>query len=102
MDVVYYYYMQNLLRKGDYVIPNTNIRKHITKFSRWRHFKGFEVVVTDIALDTENNIELVIYKDANDKSKTFARPLSMFLETVSRKDYPYLQEESMPRFTKIH
>ena len=55
----------------------------------YKHFKGHEIKIIDIATHTETWEELVIYKHLEDPNKEFegkirARPKEMFLEPVTR------------------
>lgn len=65
----------------------------------FRHFKGTEYLVTAVALHTEDNIPLVIYRPLYDESKYFARPLSNFVERVDKDKYPDAPQEY--RFIKV-
>lgn len=63
---------------------------------KYRHYKGNEYVVLNIARSSENiDEELVIYQDASDTSKVWARPRPMFEEEVEAGG------ARVPRFTKI-
>ena len=65
----------------------------------FRHFKGGEYLVTAIALHTEDNIPVVIYRPLYDESNYFARPLSNFVERVDKDKYPEAPQEY--RFIKV-
>lgn len=54
------------------------------KKGRYRHFKGNEYEVLFTATHTESEEELVIYKALYGEGKVWARPVSMWLETVER------------------
>ena len=69
------------------------------KPGRYRHFKGGEYLVTAIALHTEDNIPVVIYRPLYDESNYFARPLSNFVERVDKDKYPEAPQEY--KFIKI-
>ena len=56
--------------------------------TKYRHFKGGIYVVTDIAVHTETGEIMVIYKDVNDSSKVWCRPLDMFISNVDTDKYP--------------
>lgn len=64
---------------------------------KYRHNKtGNLYEVLGIALQTETNDQLVIYRPLHENDfELFARPYSMFVETV------VLNGESLPRFEKI-
>lgn len=65
-------------------------------YEAYRHFKGKMYVVTDVAMHTETNDILVIYKRL---SKTYARPLDMFLSEVDHEKYPDAKQKY--RFEKV-
>ena len=50
---------------------------------RYRHYKGNEYVVIGIAKHSETLEEMVIYKAQYGDGQLWARPASMFAETVS-------------------
>ena len=51
---------------------------------RYKHFKGRTYVVTDIAVHTESDEIMVIYKCFVDSLVTWCRPLDMFTSDVDR------------------
>lgn len=51
---------------------------------RYRHFKGGEYEVIDIALHSETLEEYVVYKALYGEGKTWIRPKEMWNETVER------------------
>lgn len=62
----------------------------------YRHYKGNEYIVLNIARSSENiDEELVIYQDVSDASKVWARPRPMFEEEVE------IDGKKVSRFTKI-
>ena len=61
----------------------------------YRHYKGNVYQVVAVAKHSETLEELVIYKDINDESKVWARPASMWDETVIK------DGSSVKRFEKI-
>lgn len=65
----------------------------------FRHFNGGEYLVTAVALHTEDNIPVVIYRPLYDESNYFARPLSNFVERVDKDKYPEAPQEY--RFIKV-
>lgn len=66
---------------------------------RYRHFKGRIYIVTDLAVHTESDEIMVIYKCFVDPIVTYCRPLSMFTSDVDRKKYPNVKQEK--RFEPI-
>ena len=70
--------MQTLIKKGKY-----------------RHFKGNEYEVTDVARCSETETPFVIYKPLLGDGGLWIRPLDMFLETIER------DGKTFPRFSYI-
>ena len=62
---------------------------------RYRHFKGGLYEVLTIAKHSETEEELVIYRNVLQPEKIWARPLSMWFETVER------DGKIFPRFAPI-
>ena len=60
---------------------------------RYRHFKGRIYIVKDIAVHTESDEIMVIYKCFSDPLVTWCRPLSMFTSDVDRKKYPDIKQK---------
>lgn len=60
---------------------------------RYRHFKGKTYVVTDIAVHTESEEIMVIYKCFTDPLVTWCRPLTMFLSNADCKKYPNVKQK---------
>lgn len=56
------------------------------KKGKYRHFKGNEYQVVDVARCSETDAQLVIYKPLydDDGQGLWVRPLEMFLETIER------------------
>lgn len=61
----------------------------------WRHFKGGVYRVLDLAKHSETGEELVIYTEEFKWGTVWARPASMWMETVER------DGKSQPRFELI-
>ena len=49
---------------------------------RYRHYKGNEYTVIGVALHSETEGELVVYRQAYGEHGLWVRPKQMFLETV--------------------
>ena len=60
---------------------------------RYNHFKGRTYIVNDIAVHTESDEIMVIYKCFVDPFVTWCRPLSMFTSDVDRKKYPHVKQK---------
>lgn len=54
----------------------------------YRHFKGKNYLVLDIAEHTESGEKLVIYRALYGENKLYARPYKMFMSEVDRIKYP--------------
>ncbi len=54
------------------------------KLGRYRHFKGNEYRVIDLALHSETTELYVVYKALYGEGKTWIRPAEMWNETVER------------------
>ena len=48
----------------------------------YKHFKGNYYIVENLALNTETNEQMVIYKALYEDGKVFARPISSFTEKL--------------------
>ena len=60
---------------------------------RYRHFKGGIYIVTDIAVNTETEGVMVVYKDIENPSLVWARPMRIFLSEVDKNKYPDVKQE---------
>lgn len=60
---------------------------------RYKHFKGRIYIVNDIAVHTESDEIMVIYKCFTDPFVTWCRPLSMFTSDVDRIKYPDVKQK---------
>ena len=58
---------------------------------RYRHYKGKEYEVLEVARHSETEEEMVVYRTLYGEFGLWVRPLSMFLETVE------INGESQPR-----
>jgi hypothetical protein len=53
-----------------------------TRTGRYRHYKGREYTVLDVAWHSEDREELVVYRQEYRDHSLCVRPVAMFLETV--------------------
>lgn len=54
----------------------------------YRHFKGKEYYVEDVALHSETGEQYVVYRQLYGERRLYIRPLGMFLSEVDRAKYP--------------
>lgn len=66
---------------------------------RYKHFKGNVYLVTDIAVHSETEEPMVIYKSFNNTDLVWCRPLSMFMSEVDHEKYPDVKQ--LMRFERI-
>lgn len=59
----------------------------------YRHFKGDYYLVEDIALDSETNKEMVVYRKLYDDCSLWVRPAEMFLSEVDHNKYPNVEQK---------
>ena len=64
----------------------------------YRHFKGDLYITVDVAVDSETNEMVVIYRNLHDMS-LWVRPIEMFLSKVDKEKYPDAIQEN--RFEEI-
>lgn len=89
-----------MMNEGNISMPSyEELRNEFVGF-RFRHFKGNIYLVTDIAVHTETDEPMVIYKDENDSSKVWCRSLEMFTSEVDHDKYPDAKQKM--RFEKIN
>lgn len=74
------------------------IKKEMVGF-KYRHFKGGVYIVTDIAVHSETEEPMVIYKNLNNPDLVWCRPLGMFMSEVNHEKYPDVKQTM--RFEKI-
>ena len=63
---------------------------------RYRHFKGGIYIVTDIAVHSETEGIMVVYKSFDNQTLqtlTWVRPLEMFMSEVDKEKYPDVKQE---------
>lgn len=66
---------------------------------RYKHFKGATYIVTDLAVNSETEEIMVVYKNFSDPSQVWVRPLDMFISKVDSEKYPDVKQEF--RFKRI-
>ena len=61
---------------------------NIVKKGIYRHFKGNYYLVEDVATNSEDGSEYVVYRALYEDTKLYVRPLNMFLSKVDKYKYP--------------
>lgn len=59
----------------------------------YKHFKGDLYLVEDIAIHSESDDKLVIYRALYEDTKLYAIPLDRFLSPVDKEKYPDVDQE---------
>ena len=59
----------------------------------YKHFKGDYYLVEDIAIDSETDEKLVLYRALYDDSFLYARHYKSFINKVDKKKYPNIKQE---------
>lgn len=65
------------------------------KPGRYRHYKGNDYIVLDVARHSETQAELVVYRQDYGERGLWVRPLEMFEEVV------FVDGQAVPRFAYI-
>ncbi|NMR24427.1 DUF1653 domain-containing protein [Pseudoalteromonas sp. NEC-BIFX-2020_002] len=73
----------------------TAIKPHSLKSGIYQHYKGPKYKVFYVATHSETHEQLVIYQALYGEFGMWARPLSMFLETVEK------DGQTIPRFAYL-
>ena len=59
----------------------------------YRHFKGDSYIVEDVAVDSETDERLVLYRALYGEGILYARPIGMFLSEVDHEKYPEVEQK---------
>ena len=59
----------------------------------YKHFKGDLYLVTDIAIDSETNKKVVIYRGLYGENTLYVRDYDMFLSEVDHEKYPDIKQK---------
>ena len=58
----------------------------------YKHFKGDYYIVEDIALDSETDRQMVVYRALYENSQLYVRDLEMFISEVDKVKYPKVKQ----------
>ena len=70
-----------------------NSMRKIKMNTIYRHFKGDLYLVKDIAIHSETDEKLILYRALYDDCKLYAKPYDMFAEEVDHKKYPDVKQK---------
>lgn len=59
----------------------------------YRHFKNRSYEIVGIAIHSETEEEMVVYRQLYGEGKTYVRPLPMFLSEVDHEKYPDVEQK---------
>lgn len=59
----------------------------------YKHFKGDYYIVEDIALDSETDRQIVVYRALYGENELYVRDLEMFTSEVDKNKYPDVKQK---------
>lgn len=59
----------------------------------YKHFKGDQYLVVDIAKDSETKENMVVYRRLYGDGSLWVRPMEMFLSEVDHEKYPNVEQK---------
>ena len=83
----YYLYFNTVLRY------NVGMKRELVIHGVYRHFKGDLYIVEDVAVDSETDDKLVLYRALYGEGVLYARPIEMFLGEVDCEKYPAVKQK---------
>lgn len=69
------------------------MKRELVMHGVYRHFKGNKYIVEDVAIDSETDEYLVLYRALYGEGLLYARPMKMFLSAVDREKYPDVEQK---------
>lgn len=79
--------------QNDNIESDSKLVRQIEVGRVYRHFKGNNYLVLDIALHSETGERYVVYKALYGDCKTYIRPYDMFASGVDHEKYPDVEQE---------
>ena len=69
------------------------MKRELVVHGVYRHFKGNKYIVEDVAIDSETDEYLVLYRALYGEGLLYARPMKMFLSAVDSEKYPDVKQK---------
>ena len=69
------------------------MKRELVVHGVYRHFKGNKYIVEDVAIDSETDEYLVLYRALYGEGLLYARPMKMFLSAVDNEKYPDVKQK---------
>ena len=69
------------------------MKRELVVHGVYRHFKGNKYIVEDVAINSETDEYLVLYRALYGEGLLYARPMKMFLSPVDREKYPDVKQK---------
>ena len=69
------------------------MKREVVVHGVYRHFKGNKYIVEDVAIDSETDEYLVLYRALYGEGLLYARPMKMFLSAVDSEKYPDVKQK---------
>lgn len=69
------------------------MKRELVVHGVYRHFKGNKYIVEDVAIDSETDEYLVLYRALYGEGLLYARPMKMFLSAVDGEKYPDVKQK---------
>lgn len=79
--------------QNDNIESDSKLVRQIEVGRVYRHFKGNNYLVLDIALHSETGERYIVYKALYGDCKTYVRPYDMFASEVDHEKYPDVSQK---------